>query len=259
LTNRLRSSQMKNRRNIHMKTIFQFSQLPKNLCSQSELLFTQLDGFITLENNQAEIFVKKGGQYVRRTGVLDKATGYKKLSFYSKSQKKVITVKEHRIISLAFLPNPDNHKIINHKDSDKTNNSLSNLEWTTQSRNVIHNIIHNTPEHNLTKEQVIDIYRRIHEGKEATTNLATEYGVCLGTINHIRSQKTYAYHTETIELASTNFAKRLTEKEIKEIFDLSRNRFWTLSEVADVYNIHYTLVSKIKNGRRYADITQSAS
>jgi hypothetical protein len=242
-----------------MKQIVQFSQLPKHFCSQSELVFTQLDGFITLENDHAEIFVRKGSQYVKRDGVLDKATGYKKMSFYSKSTKKVITVKEHRITALAFLPNQENHRVINHINSDKTNNSLSNLEWTTQSQNVIHNIIHNTPENNLTKEEVVGIYRRIHEGKEATTDLATEYGVCLGTINHIRSQKTYAYHTESIELTSTNFAKRLTEQEIKEIYHLSRNRFWTLREVAEAYDIHFTLVSKIKNGRRYGDITQAAS
>jgi hypothetical protein len=242
-----------------MKQIVQFSQLPKDICSQSELLFTQLDGFITLENDQAEIFVKKGSQYVKRVGVLDKATGYNKMSFYSKSTKKVITVKEHRVIALAFLPNPDHHRVINHKDSNKTNNSLSNLEWTTQSRNVIHNITHNTPENILTKEQVIRIYKRIHEGKEATTDLAREYNVCLNTINHIRNQTTYSYHTADIDLSSTNYAKRLSENEIKEIYDLSRNRYWTLREVAEAYDIHFTLVSKIKNRKRYANITQAAS
>jgi hypothetical protein len=242
-----------------MKQIVQFNQLPQELCSQSELLFTQLDGFITLENDQAEIFVKKGNQYVKRVGVLDKATGYNKMSFYSKSTKRVITVKEHRVIALAFLPNPDHHRVINHKNSNKTNNSLSNLEWTTQSLNIIHNIINNTPERNFTKEQVLDIFTRIHEQGESTVALAEEYDVCLGTINHIRNQQTYAYHTAEITLSSTNYAKRLTESEIKEIYDLSRNRFWTLREVAEAYNIHFTLVSKIKNGRRYADITQAAS
>ena len=41
----------------------------------------------------------------------------------------------HRIVAKAFIPNPNNLPIINHKDEDKTNNCVNNLEWCTYQYN----------------------------------------------------------------------------------------------------------------------------
>lgn len=41
----------------------------------------------------------------------------------------------HRLIAEAFIPNPDNLQFINHKDEDKTNNNIDNLEWCSQEYN----------------------------------------------------------------------------------------------------------------------------
>ena len=42
----------------------------------------------------------------------------------------------HRLIALAFLPNPDGLKEVNHKDECKTNNNVRNLEWCSHSYNI---------------------------------------------------------------------------------------------------------------------------
>ena len=44
----------------------------------------------------------------------------------------------HRIIAETFIPNPDNKSCVNHKDGNKLNNTVDNLEWCNQSENVIH-------------------------------------------------------------------------------------------------------------------------
>jgi len=44
----------------------------------------------------------------------------------------------HRLVAMAFIPNQNNKPEINHKDGNKHNNSVSNLEWVTYSENTVH-------------------------------------------------------------------------------------------------------------------------
>lgn len=45
-------------------------------------------------------------------------------------------VKVHRLVAQAFIPNPDNLATVNHKDENKINNDVSNLEWMSVGDNV---------------------------------------------------------------------------------------------------------------------------
>lgn len=46
----------------------------------------------------------------------------------------------HRMVAEAFIPNPDNLPEVNHKDNDRTNNCVDNLEWCTHTYNVQYSI-----------------------------------------------------------------------------------------------------------------------
>jgi DNA polymerase elongation subunit (family B) len=240
-----------------MNTTVKFSELPAGLCGPGELKLRELDGYFTLGNdNVLEVYVKRWGQYIKREGAFDKKQGYIGFTFYDKATKKPFTVKLHRLVALAFIPNDiPEHNYVNHRDLNKQNNSLTNLEWTTQSNNIIHAIINGAHEKLFTQVEVESIYRRIHEGKERVADLAAEYDVSVNTIRDIRNNKTYKFFTESIPLSSTNFHTTLSPQEVKEIYDLSRNKYWSQKAISETYDIHFSMVSLIKHGKRYAHIT----
>lgn len=63
--------------------------------------------------------------------------GYMKVNLYDivgKCKKKYV----HRLVAEAFISNPLNKPNVNHKDCDVKNNSVNNLEWCTQSENILH-------------------------------------------------------------------------------------------------------------------------
>lgn len=60
--------------------------------------------------------------------------GYKQISLYKNGKEKKYRV--HRLVAIAFLPNPNNYKEVNHKDECKSNNNMNNLEWCTREYNI---------------------------------------------------------------------------------------------------------------------------
>ncbi len=50
------------------------------------------------------------------------------------------TYKVHRLVAETYIPNPNNFPEVNHIDEDKSNNSVSNLEWCTRQYNAQHSL-----------------------------------------------------------------------------------------------------------------------
>lgn len=62
--------------------------------------------------------------------------GYFETTLFKEGKCKFI--RTHRLVAMAFIENPLNKKEINHKDGNKLNNNISNLEWVTSSENQKH-------------------------------------------------------------------------------------------------------------------------
>lgn len=103
---------------------------------------------------------------------------------------KVINFQLHRLIAEAFIPNPESKSYVNHKDSNRSNNSLENLEWVTFEENVKHGYIYGNASNKgskngfsiLTEEIVIEIRKKRQEEKISYQKLAELYKVSYGCI-----------------------------------------------------------------------------
>lgn len=62
--------------------------------------------------------------------------GYYKVELYNNGERKMMYV--HRLVALAFIPNPEQKSQVNHIDGDKSNNVASNLEWVSSRENLKH-------------------------------------------------------------------------------------------------------------------------
>jgi len=62
--------------------------------------------------------------------------GYYNITLTNNKNKKPFKV--HRLVALAFIDNPENKPDVNHKDKNKQNNNLTNIEWMTRKENNIH-------------------------------------------------------------------------------------------------------------------------
>ena len=113
---------------------------------------------------------------------------------------KLKTVKIHRLVAETFLTNSDNLPEVNHKDGNKLNNCVENLEWCTGKENVQHALENGLrkfgeerTDTKLTNEQVREI-RRIYirgDKKYGAPALAEKFNVDSSTIYNILHGKHY--------------------------------------------------------------------
>lgn len=100
----------------------------------------------------------------RKDGITRKVTGKILKPFvnphgYLTFRLQGISYQVHRIVAETFIPNPENKPQVNHKDLNKSNNDISNLEWVTHKENT-HHAIQNGAMNNCRKQHAIMIEKR---------------------------------------------------------------------------------------------------
>lgn len=149
-------------------------------------------------------WIKQGGQSRRSKPTLLKLSinqgGY--LTAYCKLKENGLfkNIRIHRIVAELFLDNPLNFKIVNHKDGNKLNNSVDNLEWCDSTYNNQHAFFkgliipamgENRKKSSLKEVDVLTILA----SKETCRALGKKYSVNHTSISAIRSGKAWNHIT----------------------------------------------------------------
>lgn len=108
----------------------------------------------------------------------------------------------HRLVATVFIPNPNNLPEVNHKDGNKFNNCVENLEWCTGEENMQHAVKNGlrgdykgskNGRHKLNEEQVRDIKIMLRDNKFTHKEIADAYGVSKVTIDCISNGRNWSH------------------------------------------------------------------
>lgn len=116
---------------------------------------------------------------------------------------KRITRKVHRLVAIAFIPNPEGKPTVNHKDSDRCNNVIANLEWATQKEQVRHSFDYGNkscvgekhPSAVLSERVVVEI-RELRKSGLTCAQISEELGFKYHTVHKVLSGKNWSHVRE---------------------------------------------------------------
>ena len=173
------------------------------------------------------------GEYKQKGRILnqgDTTTGYKQIVLNKDKKRK--TLKVHRLVAIAFIPNPENKPNVNHIDGNPHNNNVENLEWCTQAENVQHAINTGLKRCNIIDKEILE---DMHYNKKMSTQaIAKEFGVTKMII--IRNMKKYGLER-----------KRWTNYNLTKEFILEELKNKTQTQLAKEIGCNQSLISKILN------------
>lgn len=146
--------------------------------------------------------LKREGKIVN---VYNNHKGYYQISLFKEGKR--ISTFVHRLVGMAFIPNPENKPQINHKNGIKTDNRVENLEWVTSSENQKHAVDtglkprlfgEKNPRATLTNKQVDEIKLLYNSGKKAK-EIAELLKLSLEKVRSITSKSNWNHTELTIE------------------------------------------------------------
>lgn len=205
----------------------------------------------------------------------NKTTGkFKKLSLNKEGYirtsisngKKTISIAVHRLVALMFIANPGNKPLVNHKDSNRSNNHVDNLEWVTSSENAKHMVMSGNhvnkngtanPMSLLTESQVLEI--RAFDGP--SSELAKKFNVSSNAIDRVRVGDSYKdVGGRILPKGSRDFKnaqcihRKLSESQVLMIrYDESYAQL-SNRKLADIFNVGKSTIDAIKNFKTYKHV-----
>lgn len=177
----------------------------------------------------------------------------------------------HRLIMLVFTRPPENFEkmVINHKDGNKHNNDMTNLEWATYRENNLHAFRTGLnpigEDHHCAKlknSQVEEICKELEKPRYygQMEELANKYNVSEVTINRIATGKNWKNISKkyNIDYKQSGVESILTVEQVKEICEeLSKGRYHgQCTKLGNKYNVSPSTIKEIVQRRSWTSISK---
>ena len=134
-----------------------------------------------LVTSEGDVFSLKGNKKLLKGSI--KNSGYREVLISHKNKKTYELV--HRLVAKAFIENPNNLRTVNHKDGNKLNNHVSNLEWMSCSDNLKH-----ARDSGLSNCKInMKIANDIRNENGSHREIANKYGIGKTLVGYIKQKK----------------------------------------------------------------------
>ena len=140
----------------------------------------------------------------------DNNGGYQYVNFKINGKNTNFAV--HRIVANAFIPNPNGYTEVNHKDYNKKNNCVNNLEWVSSSQNKQHSYL--KQENKKSRGKAVNQYTK--EGTflktfDSVSDAAKELGCCVAAISNCclgRTKTSQGFRWSFVESSTTKYERK---------------------------------------------------
>lgn len=192
---------------------------------------------------------------------LNPSNGYFSISIGNSKNKN--TYRINRLVAEYFISNPENKPYVNHKDGDKLNNHVDNLEWCTTTENNQHAINTGLTNHKKVlnfdeNNNILGIYNNCnHAGRELNLHPRSLMKCCHGTRKNLKGFY-FKYQDDTDDLLNMKISDRPILKITKNLINNQKEETkinvyknhilidtcFSYFEIENKYNVNY---STIKN------------
>lgn len=179
------------------------------------------------------------------------------------------TYRVHVLVAKAFIKNddPKNKIHVHHKDENKQNPDVSNLEWVTPKENLHYSIETGTwkcckgedsGRAILTDEQVKRICRQLESGELTQEEISRINGVPNYLIHEIRLGHNWTHISKNYNISNCKIENPYTPiEDVKKICELLSSNKYTISEISKITGINYNIILDIKNKRVFKNISKN--
>lgn len=161
----------------------------------------------------------------------------------------------HRLVALTFIPNPENKPQVNHKDGNKSNNCVENLEWNTPSENDYHAYNNGLKPYKYgadshlqkySEKQVEKACRMMESGLYTMKEISEKTKIDIGMIRMIRCRHSWLNISYKYEVENClNYINKYTDFQIEYVFKLLNDNELSMYDIADKANVKYAVVNRI--------------